>query len=486
MAMDAKIVGKTGLQQDVDAAGFALVKTSTDPVSVGATRLYTENDAGDHTTVPFLMQPETSPDYKLRCGLDTLLFNDSFNTTAENTSIWRNVFVIMTTTESGGSLLFNANSNMAAANGYAISSFRYIPVIQTVPTYLEFSGYPTAVPLAGQIFEFGLFAPTTGIVAPVDGAFFRHSNAGLFGVLNFNGVETALDLTAALAAGSQASFLISIGQNQVRFWLGGFGLGDVLLGTIETPAAQGSPFMSMALPIGMQFRNSGTVTGGPVMQWKMCNVSAWLADAHTSKPWPHQMAGMGGHCSQVQNGATPGGTALMSSAAPSAAGALVQASAAAQFQGLGGLFRVLPTLTVGTGGLVDSFTNPIGTVNQTGKTLYITSVKIQAAVEVILAGGPLLNHYAIAYGQTADSLATAETASFATASTKKPRYVPLGFDSFAANAVAGTLGTPIERRFDSPIVVNPGERIGIECRNMGVVTTTGNTLVSISYDGYWE
>lgn len=497
MALDSKIVGTTsGNGAEVDATHNLMVALPTVHAQVGAVRLYTENDAGDVTGTPFLMQPETSPDYRLRVGMDTLLFNDSFNTAAtiQNNNIWKVVITSAMVAASGaGALTLNSTSVANAGAGVAVYSARYFPLIQSSPTYIEWSGYPTDTPLANQVVEFGQFTPTTGGVAPVEGVFFRYSSAGLYGVTNFNAVETAVLLRAgALPNGSQASYIMSVGQNQTRFWRGGEGEGDILLGTIDTPSANGTPFMSYALPLAMQFRNSNLVTGGPHMMWKMCNVSASISDFQTNKLWSHQMCGMGLNAAQGQNGHTSIlSTAVAATAVPAAAAAILLATAAAQFTGLGGVFRVLPTLASGTEGILCSYLNPVGTINITGRTLHITGVKIYSMVEVALTGGPLINVYQLCYGHTAVSLAVAtDTATaWATASVKCPRRIPIGMESYGAAAAVGNMPNPNGLSLDlsqAPVVVNPGEYISIGLRNQGTVTTLGNLLITVAFTGYWE
>jgi hypothetical protein len=482
----------SGNVAEVTATNEMKVSLSTVPVQVGAVRMYTENDAGTITGAPFLSQPETSPDYKLRVGLDTLLFNDSFNTaaTVQNNNLWKVASASSMSVASGaGAIQFNANNTLTSGAGVAVWSCRYFPLIQTAPIYIELSGYPTDQPLANQVVEFGLFLPTTGGVAPTEGAFFRYTSAGLYGVTNYNGVETQVLLQVTqLTANILASFTITCGEDQTRFWIG-----DILLGTIKTPAANGTPFMTYALPIAIQFRNANSVTGSPVMQWKMCDVSVNLADFNTNKSWSHQMCGMGLNAAQGQNGhasiLSTASTAV--TGAPAAAAALVQASVTAQFTGLGGIFRVLPTLTAGTEGLLCSYQNPAGSINLTPRTLYITGCKIYSTVEVALTGGPLINVLQLLYGHTAVSAAvTTDTiTAWATGSVKCPRRIPIGIEVYQATAAVGAVANNNGLSLDlgnSPVVVNPGEFIAIGLRNQGTVTTAGNTLYTVMFTGYWE
>ena len=156
---------------------------------------------------------------------------------------------------------------------------------------------------------------------------------------------------------------------------------------------------------------------------------------------------------------------------------------------MGGIAAFLPTLTANNDGIVFSYTNLAATVNITGRNLYITGVDVQGVVSVVLAGNasPVIPIYSIAFGQTAVSLATAETTSFATSTTHAPKVVPLGIESYGAAAAVGTLGGQgIHVQFPSPIVVRPGENIALICRNAGVVTTSGAITVVAAFNGYWE
>ena len=156
-----------------------------------------------------------------------------------------------------------------------------------------------------------------------------------------------------------------------------------------------------------------------------------------------------------------------------------------QFTGLGGVFLVLPTLTAGTDGLLCSYQNPAGGINQTPRELYITGVAISGAVAAALTGGPVVYAYTLAFGHTAVSLATTETASFATGTTKLSRRIALGVQACAATAAAGVQLTEIVRKFDAPIVVNPSEFIAVAARNLGTVTSGGSLAITVTFDGYW-
>jgi hypothetical protein len=62
----------------------------------------------------------------------------------------------------------------------------------------------------------------------------------------------------------------------------------------------------------------------------------------------------------------------------------------------------------------------------------------------------------------------------------------LGVQVYAATAAVGTLGQRIQLRFQSPIVVQPGEFVQTVAKNLGTVTSAGVIANLISFDAKWE
>jgi hypothetical protein len=342
---------------------------------------------------------------------------------------------------------------------------------------------------ANQIFEMGLFRPaSTPTTAPTDGVFWRVDYSGaaprLQGVVVFNGgSEQAINLTAALPGiNTTATYLTTIDANEINWWVE-----DILVGSTTITGLNSAPFLGTGMPIGIQQRNIGSV-GANGMQIKLANVLVSLDEVHSSKPWSHQMAGFNLMATQNQNGTViPTSTALMTTSLSPTVAAIANATAAAGNLGLGGQFAVNPTLTAGTDGILCSFANPAGGVNQTPRTLYITGVSIQSIVSVVIAGGPIIYAHALCYGGSNVSLATTETTTFATATAKAYRRIPLGFESFAATAPVGAVsGQGVRVRFQTPIVVNPLEFVAISTKNLGIVSSSGVITSMVSFNGYWE
>jgi hypothetical protein len=480
-----------GLQIRPSAVGA----TGAPTPATGGLRFVSENDAGEWTKDIWLREPETSTAAlkRLRVGVDTLLFYDNFSMTAQNTTIWKHIFTTMTLTAGGGFLLFNTGLTSATGAGASYSTWRTFSLNPSAALIVEGTFDITTVPQANQIFEFGLFVPPAGaIITPADGAYFRLTSDGLCGVLNYNGASFTtgdvvnFDPVSNLVMGAHTWYM-EIDIQEVQFWLDG-----ALVGKLNVPPGNGAPFLQVGLPLTMQMRHSAIVLGNPLMQVKAANVACYMGDLLTSKPWPHQMAGLGLMASQLQNGtATPSlttcSTALYTNSLAASTGFVLTNTTAAAGSGLGGQFQVQPTLAAGTDGVLASYQVPVGTVNVPGRVLYITGVRIQGAVTTALTGGPVLYAYALAYGHTTVSLAQANTASFANATTKAPRRIPLGFENYGAAALIGTMGGPgFGVDFQTPIAVNPGEFVAVAAKNLGVVTTAGVINVLVYINGYFE
>lgn len=221
----------------------------------------------------------------------------------------------------------------------------------------------------------------------------------------------------------------------------------------------------------------GGSAASAVLQQEIVSYTVFQGGYHTSRPWELQAAMMGGSHQGLQ-GMTQGGLELLANNQALGAGAAMTNTTAALGSGLGGVFTALPTLAAGTFGIVSSYQVPAQTVAIPGRQLAIRGVKISAIVSAALTGGPVVYLYSLAYGHTAVSLATAEAAT-----TKKPRFIPLGQHAFAAAAAAGTSGgADVYMPFNAPIVVNPGEFIATVANNVGTVTSAGTITFSVTFD----
>lgn len=488
-----RIAGNTsGNVAEVSTNNELRVALGNTPATSGIARMFTESDPGAVLGTPTLRSPETSQDYRLRVGMDSLLLRDTFNSTTQNTGLWSYSFSTMTAAQPGaGTVNFGAVQGTAAGHGVFLRSFRYFPVVGTSPLSVEFTaGVFGANLVANETWAMGLGLPSAAGTLPTDGVFLRLTNAGWEGVIRYNGTESATGViwpAASIVLGDLQKWVIVTGEQYVQFWRN-----DVLLGQIATPAGQGQPFMQASQPAFMQKICTGSVTNTNTM--RVSDITVTLMDLDSDKAWPHACAGGGMTANQAQNGATMGGTATYpNSTNPTAAAPSNTALTANLPAGLGGQGTATLWNLAATDMILNSYTNPAGGINQSAKTLHITACRVHLAVFgaalTAPAAGAHLFQLGLAFGHTADSLATAETASFANNTTKAPRRKALGLTGFSnGTAPVGTLADRfIDVRFDTPVVVNPGERVAIIAKMLnGAATASGQLYYTIDFDGYWE
>ena len=479
-----RIEGNTsGNVVEVDANHAALVNLPTVINNAGYVANIFENDSGAITGIKDRKSVFVSDQRRLSCGTDTVVFSDCFNATAQNTTIWKSAATTLTYAFSGGYVNFNSALNTAAGS-QVYQSWKTFSLFGGTPLMIDISGALTATPPANFQMEVGLFSAAIGTApyTPTDGVYYRVTSSGIVGVINYNGSETTTGVLVAAASillNTNQLYRIIITQDLVKFWSTDANGASVLLGTLPVPTGVGQPMAAAAQPISIRFYQPG-VAGAPI-SLKISNVSVYEGDTSSYKPWSHQMAGMGLNIAQGQNGGTLGTTALYSNSLGAGAGAVMTNTTAALGTGLGGQFSALPTLAAGTDGIVCSYLNPVGSVSQTPRTIFITSISIAACVTTVLVGNatPVVYFYSLAFGGNAVTLAQTESVV-----NKAYRRVPLGSQSFAAAAAVGTKDTDIYRTFDPPIPVNAGEYIALAAKNVGVVTTTGVVTFLVGFTGY--
>lgn len=469
--------GSSGNEADVNANKQLQVNLPITETQGGFTTIAAENDAGTVTGNRLTRSIEVSPDFRLRVGSDNIAFNESFPSAAINTTLWSAPVTTMTITSASGFATLNAGLSVASGAVARLTTYRHFPCYKTYTTYFEAEVQFSQTPVTNNVCEWGAFI-STSTTAPTDGAFFRLNAGGEFrAVVNNNGTEiqsNTLNFNTLIGVNITKAFLIYVISNEAYFWID-----NILVAKITIPAGQGSTTQSMNLPLSFRNFNTAATAAAQVMKVAMVNVS--FGDQGMAKPWSHVIAGAGGHASQGQTGQTLGTTALYTNNLAAGAGAAMTNTTAALGSGLGGQFSALPTLAAGTDGIVSSFQVPLGTAALPGKSLYITRINISSVVTTVLAGGPVIYAYSLAYGHTAVSLATTESAT-----TKAPRRLPLSIQTFTANAAVGTQPNIIDIDLATPIIIQPGEFIQLVAKNLGTVTTAGVITFIVGFGGYWE
>jgi hypothetical protein len=234
--------------------------------------------------------------------------------------------------------------------------------------------------------------------------------------------------------------------------------------------------------------NTGNVSNTNTM--RVSRVGVGLMDVVSSRPWGQQQCIMGQSAYQGQNGGTMGTSALLpnATAATTVTGAaLSQTTALAT--GLGGQVGITATVP-GVDGWVTAFTNPAATINITGRNLVITGIHISSVnIGAAVATTPTTVQWSIAFGGTQlNSLATAESGSFVTATVKAARRVGVGIQSWVVGSAIGAQAENLQQDFSSaPIVVAPGELVGAVAKFIQG-TATGSQVIwtLVTFRGYYE
>lgn len=496
MALDSNIVGGTsGNKQEVTAANYAKVITETDAytnaASVGSMRVFSEIDAGALTGVINLKPPEVDNDYRMRVSQDLLMDEEVFNYTAQNTGKHNFASTTMAATWTAGQFTSNSGSITTTTTGTQLSTYAFFPVTGTTTLSLDAELGFSAQPSANNFVEWGLGAPGTATTAPTDGVFFRLSSAGLQGIASFNGSEVSTGIfplsggtgTWAYTNSKRYQFICYQAMTEAVFWVND-GTGAVAMGTIPLPS--GNSRMSLASASQAFFKHS--IRGGAAGSVLQCVVGAYNVRQGggnaTTIPSTAGNRAFGSY--QGLSGGTMGSLAnYANSANPTAA--VPTNTTAALGSGLGGQFWETVSLAVNTDGIISSYQVPAGTVNLPGRRLVIRGIGLMSHVQTVVAGGPYISQYSLAFGHTAVSLATAEAAT-----TKAPRRIALAAFTqvlTAAQAVSTMVSQPGGSYVDfgdAPIFVNPGEFVQLVTKHIGTAGTTGTVAHVVTFVYGWE
>lgn len=488
MALYTNIRGaSSGTGAEVDSSNNLKVKLPDDG---GGIRMFSENDAGVKMALPALASPETDADYRLRVSQDYLLDEVNFNYTAQDTGKHSYSVTTMANVWTAGQMTTNSTSATATTIGTNLSTYAYFPVMGTTTLSADFEVGFSAQPTANAFIEFGIALPGATTAAPSDGVFFRLSSAGLQGVASNNGTETTTGVfpdgggtnTWTYTNSKKYQFIIYHSAISAEFWVKENGATH-RLGIINLPSGQQRMCMSSALPITIKHRNTGGAAG-TALQGLFGAYSIRIGGTnHSTIPSTAGNRIYGSY--QGAQGGTQGSLAnYANSANPTAA--VPTNTSAALGSGLGGQFWETATLAVNTDGIISSYQVPVGTVNVPGRRLVIRGIGLASHIQTVIAGGPFIAQWSLAFGHTAVSLATTEAAT-----TKAPRRIPLaGFTQVVtANQAVSTLvsqpGTFMDFG-DAPIYVNPGEFVQLVTKHIGTVGTSGVIAHVVTFVYGWE
>jgi hypothetical protein len=483
----------TAGKANVDANFNVQVRTPQTETQAGFAQASSEVDSGSVTGTRDVRALEVSDDYRLRVGVDTMWLNKSFAGTILDPGFVQ-VATTMTYAQSGGFGVLNSASATASGNTINLSTKKSFPLFGTFSTVVEMQLREANQTSTLSSSEWGL-GLLTGTATPLDGVFFRRLAGGqLQGVVNFNGAETASNITTTSvpgrAGGSYSAtdvskYVIIISTGDCEFWIN-----DILTLRIATPTSQGAPTQSSALPLQFRVTNSGVASAGRRIEIGFCSIQ--LADAASTRSWPAAITGNGGSAIQTQLGTAVAQTSnalITALAAPT-----FTANTAPATNNLGGKWISPSPLPAGTSGLatvadvhypIFSYLNPAGTVAVPGKDLVIRGIRVgETVVSAVLGATYTQVEWIAGFGSSAATLATADAVGPPT--TVSPKRIFLGSQGFLALAPAGTTAPGFQVDFgDAPQVVPPGTYLHIIMSLIGNAAT-GTLRGSITPIGYWE
>jgi hypothetical protein len=151
---------------------------------------------------------------------------------------------------------------------------------------------------------------------------------------------------------------------------------------------------------------------------------------------------------------------------------------------LGGIFKANAQATAVTDYIISSFQVPVPSNVTVSKSLFIHGVNISCInVGAAVATTPTTMTFALAYGNTAVSLATAEAVT-----AKAPRRIPIGSVTWPVGAAVGAMPTNggINLLLQAPVCVHPGEYVQVIARFVtGTATASQVINCYIGVDSYF-
>ena len=446
---------KVALNQTVSKSGFVSI-ASEKGILPNSTRI--------------MRELESSEDYRLRVGVDSLWFTDQAIGTAINTSIWNSPISTMTVTLAGNSYIMNAGNSVTAGH-YAIHrTWRTFPMAYKGSSiYAECTMLYTAQPTTNHSIEGGFMACANSVADPTDGVFFRVRDGNLYCVCCNNSVEQSVNLGTAPTFGVEHNLVIEVTPISAIFWMD-----NEPVASFENTAGTFSIQSQPQLPFCVRQFNGG-VAPAYALQTKFSNISVSMADLDNNRLWPTCKAGMGYGSYQVPSGATAGQTsAYVSGSAPTTR----TLSATTKMEiGLGGQ----TTFAAFAG--VETDYNLFGYQVPANNTLIIRGLRIESAnLGAAVATTATLLQWSLGIGSTADTLAGTESATV-----KVGRKMPLGFQTFPVGAAIGAVASPVDVNLDAPIIVHGGEWFQIVFRQpVGTATASQLIRVLAMVNGYFE
>jgi hypothetical protein len=463
--------GGLGVNSDHEAQ----IAPTRDVSKVGLVALVTENNPAGVGAGRSTRQITASLEKRLRAGSDAVLFSDVFNHGNMNTSKYKCVTATMTMALTGNRWVLNNGNSVTAAQSAQFSTWAFFRLNPGFQLSSEFAMTLAVSPQQNNVIEIGNFI-ASGVAAPTDGVFFRYNALGiLLGVVNVNGAESLIDISAAgfvPTPGERNRYAIAWGIDRAEFWIDG-----KLWGSLAVPATS----LSLSLPLAARLYNPGAVT--TAQRAEISSVAVISNDHANNKLWATINAIQGNSSINAPDSAGAGYTQNYANSAAPATGTL--SNTAAAYATLGGQFQFAAPAGAETDFVLFGYQVPAATAAAPGRNLVIRGIRIESFnMGAAVATTPTLLQWAIGVGASAVSAATTDNA---TNGTRGGRRFALGIQSIPIGAAPGQAAAPVDVNLDAPVVVEPGCFVQILVK-VPIGTATASQIVRglVSVNGFFE
>lgn len=456
---------------EVDAHSNLQVNLPTNSDQAGKARMLDAN--GDDLDV--------TENNALRVSLSNVILCDQVDGTAVNTNIWNQSTANLAIAVVNGFITLNSGAITTASSYAILSSIKFMPLYGTLPLRVTVNAKVTNIPEANATVELGIGA-VSGTSTPTDGAFFRWGPAGqLFCVINNGGSESssaALTMPVTDDDGDSVTlppstnvihlFEIEIVEDRVIFYVD-----DITVATLDVPSGQNYPFNFGRQQIVARVYTAGSAPAA-APQFSIGQVNVVQQDLNKIKPWQHVLVSLGRGA--YQSPVTPFGQTSNHANSTSPASATLS-NTAAGYATLGGRFQFAAVVGAATDYALFGFQVPAG------YQLYINDISISCMNTGAIGGltGTIIEWF-LGINGSAVSLATADGAG-----TWAPRRIPLGMQSFGISAAIGTSTSDINRRCDTPLVVDSGRFFVVGAQiPAGLATSAQIFRGCVFVNGYFE
>lgn len=459
---------KVALTTDVNKAGYSIASGETTDGSGSVDKLIRPN--------------EVSMDYKLRVGLESVVFFDKFGSTGSNTGHYRQINSTQTLGWNIGYVRLNNSAITTAGSSSGVTTWQAFPVVGPNVVYADFWVRANQTPLTNSILTGGVgFENTTAPFVVTDGIYFRIENGTLNAGISYSGSTTEVADIVEITAATIYHITLGINPDRVEVFVD-----DILAATIDRPGT--NPYISTNY--GRLFLQHGNTATPPAsaVTYDLCAWGVSQADQAINKPAPHiSAAADSGLLNPLGQTSNPGQQAAnwANNAAPSAA---TLSNTAAGYTTLGGLFLFNAPAGAVTDYILFGYqvNGAAASTSQNNKKFNITGIRIDSVnIGAAVATTATVMYWGLGVGSTAVSLLTADAAG--TSPTRASRRIALGCQSLVVGDPIGKGTEVIDINFDTPIVADPGTFINVILRvPVGTATASQQITGTVMVNGYYD